>query len=153
MSVAVGDVDGLKEVNDSEGHAAGDELLRQMGRLLVTAFRTEDVVARIGGDEFAVLLPGVNEAKAAEAMTRVRSLLAEHNCDSGKPVLSLSLGIATGDKGCALHALLKKADDLMYKDKLSKARVAQPRLATIAAKITEELKVKDSRKIKIVKNI
>ena len=63
----------MKTVNDTLGHAAGDSLLRLAGRIILEAFRAEDIVARIGGDEFAVLLPKTDKNVAEEAVARIMS--------------------------------------------------------------------------------
>lgn len=98
------DVDGLKRTNDSQGHAAGDDLLRHAARVLTAAFRAEDVVARIGGDEFAALLPDTDASAAEKAMARVRTLcvLSIHNGNVQGAPLSLSIGMATAEKGDSL---------------------------------------------------
>ncbi len=119
VSMLMADVDGLKKTNDSQGHAAGDELLRQAAQIVKSAFRGEDVVARIGGDEFAVLLPDTDTSAVASALARVKERLDVYNA-TNKISLSLSIGVATGDKGCSLTQILKEADDQMYRDKTSK---------------------------------
>lgn len=120
ISIFMADLDGLKEVNDDLGHSAGDELLKRTAQLLRSSFRSEDVVARIGGDEFAVLLPGADENAAQAAMTRVRRNLQAMNEKMGDPSLSLSFGVATGQKGVPLEEILRKADENMYAEKLAK---------------------------------
>ncbi len=70
------DIDHFKEVNDTYGHAAGDEALRLLGRLLLSALREGDVAARIGGEEFTVLLPGGDLRLAMEVAERLRALVA-----------------------------------------------------------------------------
>ena len=77
-------------------------------------------MARIGGDEFAVLLPGADENAAQAAMTRVRRNLQAMNEKMGDPILSLSFGVATGQKGVSLEEVLRKADEKMYAEKLAK---------------------------------
>jgi diguanylate cyclase (GGDEF)-like protein/PAS domain S-box-containing protein len=122
IGIVIGDVDGLKWVNDRYGHAAGDEVLRRVGQVMMTSFRSEDVVARIGGDEFAVLLPGMDVDKAQKVLDRVQEALAAPLAEDQRPLMSLSLGIATAHKGNSLGAILKEADDRMYKSKSAKPR-------------------------------
>ncbi|HMD90367.1 MAG TPA: PAS domain S-box protein [Anaerolineaceae bacterium] len=122
ISIVIGDVDGLKWVNDRYGHAAGDEVLRRVGQVLMTSFRNEDVVARIGGDEFAILLPGMDAEKAQKVLDRVHEALAAPLAEDQRPLMSLSLGIATAHKGDVLTSVLKEADERMYRSKSAKPR-------------------------------
>lgn len=117
ISVVMADVDNLKQVNDRSGHAQGDEFLRRAAQVFKAAFRTEDVVARIGGDEFAALLPGSNIPHAEEIVQRVRTNQAALNATGLEPPLSLSLGSATARKGDPLVKALKQADERMYREK------------------------------------
>jgi diguanylate cyclase (GGDEF)-like protein/PAS domain S-box-containing protein len=120
ISILMADVDGLKATNDREGHAAGDELLRRAAQVLRSAFRAEDVIARIGGDEFAVLLPDADAATGEQALSRLRDGVALHNSHHPDSPLSFSLGIAMGEKGAPLAEVLKEADRRMYQDKFSR---------------------------------
>jgi diguanylate cyclase (GGDEF)-like protein/PAS domain S-box-containing protein len=124
VSAVVSDIDHLKPVNDRDGHAAGDDLLRRAAAVLQAAFRSEDVVARIGGDEFAVLLPGADASAAERALVRVRNGLRIHNGRYPGQSLSLSLGIATGERGCSMASLLQEADARMYLDKQQKVEAS-----------------------------
>jgi diguanylate cyclase (GGDEF)-like protein len=113
------DVDGLKEVNDIMGHAAGDKLLQEVGQIFKDVFRAEDVVARIGGDEFAALLPGADETATIEAMNRIRQIIILNNENRQTLPLSLSMGFATAYAGgVQLTMVCRIADDRMYQDKL-----------------------------------
>jgi diguanylate cyclase (GGDEF)-like protein/PAS domain S-box-containing protein len=118
ISIVMADVDGLKNVNDHLGHAAGDELLREAARALREAFRSEDVVARIGGDEFGVLLPSADEESVIRAVERVAGGLSAYNSMPNRPLLMVSIGSATAINGDDLTETLKLADAHMYATKL-----------------------------------
>ena len=124
VSVVMADIDELKTVNDTQGHAAGDEVLRRAGSVLKAACRAEDVVARIGGDEFAVLLPGTDLATATDILERIRGSVGADEYSHAEPSLRLSLGAATAERGESLSQALKEADRQMYQDKVRRgARV------------------------------
>lgn len=119
VSIVVADIDGLKIVNDSQGHDAGDLLIKGAAEVLLTAFRAADVVARIGGDEFAVLLPRTDQEAVQMAVQRIRDNGSSEQ-RYGMATRSLSLGIATANQPGELHKTLKLADTLMYQDKLER---------------------------------
>ena len=115
------DVDGLKEVNDTLGHQVGDTLIADAADLLRTTFRDADIVARMGGDEFAVLL--VNSGDEDVIRRRLKDRLATFNQEMQRPYdISISYGMAAYDPAapCRLDDLLSRADSLMYEQKILK---------------------------------
>lgn len=121
LVVLTADVNRLKYVNDHFGHAAGDEMLRDVATALTATLRTADVIARVGGDEFAVILTGARAAKdATVAAERINQRLGERAAKVGREYpISVSIGIATSSPGSAfnLHGLLRDADAAMYEQK------------------------------------
>ncbi len=117
MSILMADVNGMKQANDTQGHSVGDELLCRAARVLQASLRAEDVIARIGGDEFAALLPNTDAATAAEVVARIMRAVESDAAPSCTP-LSCGLGIATAAPGMALAETLKQADMEMYADKI-----------------------------------
>lgn len=117
VSVLIGDLDGLKETNDSFGHVAGDELLRRAAEVLRASFRAEDVVARLGGDEFGVILAETDELAAAASIERIQHLVDINNTYYQGPRLSLSMGAAAAQRGMNLEEAQRLADDRMYQIK------------------------------------
>jgi diguanylate cyclase (GGDEF)-like protein len=119
VGVVMMDIDGLKYTNDHFGHATGDILIREAARIIHKAFRSNDVVSRIGGDEFAVLLPESNQEVVEEAIRRVNSMIVE-NQPIGLPIkLVLSAGGCTTE-GRSLREAIVRADQQMYRNKLQK---------------------------------
>ena len=116
------DLDGFKEVNDSLGHSAGDQLLRQIGPRLGAALCADDRLARLGGDEFAVLLPDVSLDEAHERACRIRELLLQPFSVEGIRLhVGVSIGVATAPVPAAtVQELLRCADVAMYAAKVSR---------------------------------
>jgi diguanylate cyclase (GGDEF)-like protein len=106
--------------NDTYGHSAGDRLIKTTARILLEAFRAEDVVARIGGDEFGVLLPGVDAAQAETALTRIRRIADKYQSHAEVFPISISLGYATTESPAELEEAIKHADQQMYLDKVNR---------------------------------
>ncbi len=117
ISLIIADIDDLKVINDNLGHAQGDDVLRRAAQLLSSVLRADDIVARIGGDEFAVILPRTNAGQADLVLKRIEDGLKFANLDSTKVPLCLSFGVATAEQGSSLQEMLKHADDSMYRDK------------------------------------
>jgi diguanylate cyclase (GGDEF)-like protein/PAS domain S-box-containing protein len=117
LSIFVADLDGLKLVNDTLGHAAGDQLIKGCATVLRMAFRADDIIIRAGGDEFVVLLHGMAEGEAARMLTRVRVCEENFNRTQTGPSLRISLGVATALKGEDVVRMLGDADARMYAEK------------------------------------
>ena len=113
------DVDGLKYLNDTFGHAAGDAALIYLAQLMVGAVRQTDLVARLGGDEFAILLDHADEPSAMETANRLVNAVADSDfMHHGQPLpLSVAIGITAIEQGDTNEAVLDRADREMYRDK------------------------------------
>jgi diguanylate cyclase (GGDEF)-like protein/PAS domain S-box-containing protein len=118
VSILVADVNGLKKANDEEGHAAGDQVLRCTCDVMQSAVRDEDILARIGGDEFAVLLPTTDEQAAHGVLARIQAEIVAHNRKPSphRPV-SVALGAATAEPSESLEHAMHLADARMYENK------------------------------------
>lgn len=123
LSLFLFDLDRFKQINDRFGHAAGDEMLRRMAQALKASFRTSDITARIGGDEFAVMAMGVLPPAAIAA---IRQKIIKNLAPAQEPVpqdaVSASVGAAFFDprRPQSLEAWLKEADAALYRDKESR---------------------------------
>jgi diguanylate cyclase (GGDEF)-like protein/PAS domain S-box-containing protein len=117
VSIVMADINHLKIVNDTDGHEAGDDLIRLAAQVIMRGFRAEDVVARIGGDEFAVLLRSTQAEVAEEA---VRRIMNSPEILGGE--LSIAFGIASADNKKQLSRALKLSDEMMYLVKLDQKK-------------------------------
>jgi diguanylate cyclase (GGDEF)-like protein len=114
LAVVMIDLDHFKRFNDRHGHLVGDQALIRLARVMTQAARSEVFVARIGGEEFAVLLPGADAGTAAGYADEVMRLLREEDVPEGLR-LTVSLGIATHGPGPeTVYALMRRADDALY---------------------------------------
>jgi diguanylate cyclase (GGDEF)-like protein len=128
ISILMADIDLLKQTNDTLGHDAGDELIRRTSSVFSDCFRANDTVARIGGDEFVVLIPNANEDIARVILNRLKTALANHNDFYEGSPLEISFGIATSRPDELIADVQKRADENMYEEKLRrKAERAQKR--------------------------
>lgn len=117
VALIVIDIDGLKPVNDEQGHAAGDRLLVDAARLFSSVARGDDVVARVGGDEFVIVLPQTTVEAAEQALVRLNAAVDQHNANgSGAPV-RFSAGVGIAVEPGVIAAAMRGADDAMYASK------------------------------------
>jgi diguanylate cyclase (GGDEF)-like protein len=130
LSIAYLDLDGFKQLNDYLGHASGDQVLLVTATTIRNVVRPTDVVARIGGDEFAILIPGTDTDTAARIMYRVRSELVRAMQDRGWQV-TCSIGLASFSPPVAsVDDMLRAADQTMYAAKnMGKNRLEQREIA------------------------
>ena len=139
VGLIVLDVDGLKLVNDMFGHDSGDKLLFNVAALLTSCFREEDVVARIGGDEYAILLHDADETIVQAACERLQKRTLMENVDNNHPPLSLSIGFAVSDDPrISMSELFKQADSNMYREKLTRGQSAHQTIVQTVLKLLEE---------------
>ena len=126
ISIIVGDMNKLKDINDNFGHSMGDRYIKRAAEAIKNSVRNEDVVARIGGDEFAIILPETDYSKADQVVERILTRLEEDNKIEELPVpLTIALGYETTDSTSQNPGLknirncYNKADKKMYKQKFA----------------------------------
>jgi diguanylate cyclase (GGDEF)-like protein len=119
-SIVLVDVDDLKLANDSRGHAAGDELLQAVAATLRDAVREGDVVARIGGDEFAILMRDTDASSCLERLSRLRLAFVDRSLTDGHRV-SATLGYGSTPPAASLRAAQEQADARLYDAKAARS--------------------------------
>ncbi len=121
MSILVMDVNALKLANDIFGHGFGDDLLKTAANLMTDHCRADDIIARVGGDEFEIILPQTGEEQAASVVSRIQNGM--QSLRVGPLPLSISIGAATRtDFNERIDSVRKKAEDTMYRNKLCESR-------------------------------
>ncbi|MCK0197722.1 sensor domain-containing diguanylate cyclase [Ancylobacter sp. 6x-1] len=119
LSLVLIDIDNFKVINDTHGHPVGDEVLREVSRRLETSLRSNDLLARIGGEEFAVLLPGVEPDDAADICGRLLGAIADVpiNVNGQSLAVTVSIGCASLDGIDDSGELIARADRALYRAK------------------------------------
>jgi diguanylate cyclase (GGDEF)-like protein/PAS domain S-box-containing protein len=135
------DVDGLKLVNDTLGHDQGDRLLASAARVIRGSFREGDMAARIGGDEFAVVLPDTTESAVENACQRIQEAVESYNATTPELPLSISVGFAIRNGSHKnLKDVFKEADNHMYRKKLYRSQSVR---STIVSTLINTMKARD----------
>lgn len=117
ITLVMGDINGLKLINDAFGHLAGDKLIMEIANILKVECRTEDILARIGGDEFILLLSKTDSSEAEKIVQRMNSLIDDKQIDN--MILSISFGLATKNKAEEpIDKVYLQAEERMYRNKL-----------------------------------
>jgi len=119
VTIIVADLDGLKLINDTLGHEHGDKMLLDCADIFKNNLYSEDLLARIGGDEFVVILPQTDRITGESVVKRIKNSFYNYNLSNNSLPLSMSIGLATAeDKRTSLMELYREADDLVYLDKM-----------------------------------
>jgi len=118
------DLDKFKEVNDTFGHLAGDDVLKKVAEILVNSVRKSDVVARFGGDEFYILLPRASQEDAEVVADKIRTVLGD-NAKLKSLGITASIGVSSVNESNAVDSktLIERADAAMYADKQGKLKL------------------------------
>jgi len=122
LSLMIMDMDHFKSVNDTYGHDVGDQVLKQLGEIIVKTIRSADLAARFGGEEFVVLMPETDNIQAKDAAERLRKNVEAYNFivkhEVGKLNKTISIGVSyLNQMGDSAEGLLKRADEVLYKAK------------------------------------
>ena len=110
FALAYGDIDHFKKLNDEHGHETGDRALRILSRTMRQSVRDQDLLARWGGEEFVLLLPGLSSLQAVEILERLRANLTIEEATGAIPPFTISFGVCDDTHGKELDELLRRAD-------------------------------------------
>lgn len=121
LSIIIGDINGLKLINDAFGHAEGDKLITETAKIMQSCCRKEDVLARTGGDEFCILLPQTDNQAAFNILEKIKRTCAEYNRNIPNEAYYINISLGHSTKKSvheSMDKVIKKAEDYMYKGKL-----------------------------------
>jgi diguanylate cyclase (GGDEF)-like protein len=115
FTIAIGDLDNFKKINDTFGHLEGDRILTEVAQIIKDNIRKYDIAARLGGEEFAILLPETTKEEALAIIDRLREEICRRNLCEGNKKLSISFGLSSfPEDGQTLDTLLSRADRALY---------------------------------------
>ena len=138
ISLIMGDINGLKLINDAFGHSVGDRVLKKAADIMVDSFRDEDIISRVGGDEFVILLPMTTEKTALEIIERVKRKCENNPLEYIK--INISFGVATkASNDEDISKIYKKAEDRMYFNKLKESKEAKLSMIKFLRKRLEKI--------------
>jgi diguanylate cyclase (GGDEF)-like protein len=121
LGIIMGDVNGLKMINDTFGHKKGDQLLKKVAELIKISCRSEDIISRWGGDEFLILLPKTTKKQLKKIVKRIKK--QDKTFSEDKLPLSIAVGYEVKkNKDQTMEGVIKKAEDLMYQNKVNESR-------------------------------
>jgi len=124
ISIIMGDINGLKLINDAFGHIMGDNVLKRSSKIMLSSLRSEDIISRVGGDEFIAILPKTTEATASMIVDRIKNKCESNPLDFIK--ISISFGVATKQfENEDIRDALTKAEEKMYFKKLKESKEAK----------------------------
>ena len=149
ISLVIGDINGLKLVNDAFGHLEGDKLIREVADIFKKSTRSEDIVARWGGDEFAILLPQTSYENAETVTKRIQDLCSKSLYDIITPSVSIGIATKTSDDQ-SITDILTTAEERMYNQKTIEGPLMREQLITRLLGIIDE---KIASNVKHVENI
>ncbi|HUF17851.1 MAG TPA: GGDEF domain-containing protein, partial [Thermoanaerobaculia bacterium] len=123
LSLALIDIDFFKKINDTHGHAAGDEVLREVSNIFTTSIRAADIAARYGGEEFTVMMPETDLSDGVQVAEKIREIIESHtfHTEAGDIPVTVSIGVATfpRSKMQSARELIEAADKALYRAKRS----------------------------------
>lgn len=152
LSVIVGDVNSLKLVNDAFGHDMGDRVLKRVAEIMKSSFRKEDIISRMGGDEFAILIPKTSESKALEIVKKMKKEYVNNPLDY--LIISVSFGVATKvSENEDIKRVMQQADNRMYYSKIKENKEAKQELISHLKIKLEEITFETSAHYKRLENL
>ncbi len=144
LTIVMGDVNGLKLINDSFGHTMGDELLEKVAEVIKKGCRADDIIARLGGDEFVVILPKTDAFEAAQIINRIKKLSLKEKV--GSVDISISFGYETKNHvDESIQDIFKNTEDHMYRNKLSESMSTRNKTIDLIIKTLYEKNKREER--------